>query len=452
MTTLVTDPQQTTTAPPTGGPIARVVAVSMTTGLIGALLVTLVVFAGRRESTILGSALLAFGAGWALLAFLSTRMTNQPQRWAIVPAVAMSATGAALLAFGPGDGVLAGLGWVWPPAVLCLAIWMERRARQQLRTGARTWLVYPVLGFLTLSALGGAYETVRASADSRSIATPGRLVDIGGRSLHLQCSGSGSPVVVLSNGLGEHSPDWAWITAQVSRTTTVCAYDRAGQAWSDEPSAAPDGVHTADDLHALLHRAGLPGPYVIAGHSTGGLYAQVFADRYPDEVAGMVLLDSLTPRAMTALPWYPRFYATFRRASALLPSFARIGVGQLGYASAGSTLPSAARRAEHAIATSARDERSQRDEFAALRATFSQAQHLTTLADVPLAVITAGKELKSGWVSEQLRMAALSTNSVQRTAPVTHGEMIQVRTASEVSSTAIVAVVKAARTHGKVQI
>jgi pimeloyl-ACP methyl ester carboxylesterase len=429
------------------GSIARVVAVSILTGLTGALFLTLVVFAGASESTILGSALLAFSTGWAMLGRLSVRKTAQPQRWAMVPATAMAVTGAAVLAFAPGDGVLTALGWVWPPALLVLAVWTARQGRQHLHTRARAWLVFPVVSFLALSAIGGAYETLRVSADSRAIHAPGRLVDIGGRTLHLQCSGSGSPVVVLSSGLGEHSTSWSWITADVSSTTTVCAYDRAGQVWSDDSSAAPDGVAIARDLHALLHAAGLPAPYVIVGHSTGGLYSQVFADRYPSEVAGMVLLDSLTPRAMTALPKYPGFYAMFRRGSALLPSLARIGATQLIYRSAGSTLPPSAQQAEHAIASSPREQRSARAEFVALRPTFTQAQRLSSLGDVPLAVITAGVDMAPGWTAEQLRMSRLSTNSVQRTVPLTHEGMIVERDGSAVSSAAIVAVAQAVRAH-----
>jgi pimeloyl-ACP methyl ester carboxylesterase len=447
MTTVLaaTDPRSAVASE--SGPIARVVAISLLTGLITALLLTLVVFAGAGESTILGSALLAFATGWALLARWSARRTGQPQRWAIVPAGAMAATGAAVLGLAPGDSALTALGWVWPPALLVLAVWTARQARQHLHTRARTWLVLPVVGSLALSALGGAYETVRLSADSRSIHAPGRIVDIGGRNLHLQCSGTGSPVVVLSSGLGEHSTSWSWITAEVSKTTTVCAYDRAGQVWSDDSSVAPDGVAIARDLHAILHAAGLAAPYVMVGHSTGGLYTQVFADRYPSEVAGMVLLDSLTPRAMTALPHYPAFYNTFRRASALLPTLARIGATQLIYRTAGSTLPPPARRAEHAIASSPREQRSARAEFVALRATFTQAQRLASLGDKPLAVITSGVDMAPGWAAEQLRMSRLSTSSVRRTVPFTHEGMIVERAGASVSSAAIAEVVQAVRTH-----
>jgi pimeloyl-ACP methyl ester carboxylesterase len=451
MTSVVlTEASASSRSAPTGS-LGKVVAVSLAGGLAAALVLTLVVFAGAGESTILGAALLAFGGGWAALAHLSTRLTAQPQRWAWVPAAAMSATGLALLVLSPGDDTLTALGWVWPPALLVLTIWSQRRAHRQLRSRTGTLLVYPVLAALTLSAVGGGYETVRLSADS-SLAAPGRIVDVGGRGLHVQCSGSGLPVVVLANGLGEHSPHWSWIRATVSRTTTVCAYDRAGQAWSDASSEPADGQHIAQDLRALLTAAGLPGPYVLAGHSTGGLYAQVFAARYPDAVAGMVLLDSLTPRAMTALPSYPGFYAMFRRASALLPSLARTGAGQVAFAAAGSSLPPEARRAERAIATSPREQRSGHHEFRGLRATFAQAQELTSIGDLPLAVVTANRGMQDGWLPEQRRMATLSTNAVHSSVPATHESLIHDRADSSYASGAVTAVVRAVRTGSRVEL
>jgi hypothetical protein len=150
---------------------------------------------------------------------------------------------------------------------------------------------------------------------------------------------------------------------------------------------------------------------------------------------------------MTALPKYPGFYAMFRRGSAMLPSLARIGATQLFHLSDGSTLPPSAGRAEHAIASSPREQRSARAEFVALRATFIQAQRLSSIGDVPLAVITAGVDMAPGWPAEQLRMSHLSTNSVQRTVPLTHEGMIVERDGSAVSSAAIVAVAQAVRTH-----
>ena len=164
----------------------------------------------------------------------------------------------------------------------------------------------------------------------------------------------------------------------------------------------------------------------------------------------MVLLDSLTPRAMTALPTYPTFYASFRRASGLMPTLARMGVGQLVFRSAGSTLPPSVRHAERAFATSPREQRLQRDELAALPVTFQQAQRLSTLGDIPLAVLTAGDGMQAGWLAEQRRMATLSSNSLQRTARLEHSALVQERAGAAASSDAIASVVKAVRTGGRV--
>src|SRR5215831_18407903 len=127
------------------------------------------------------------------------------------------------------------------------------------------------------------YESVALAHDQRTYVMPGRSYDVGGYRLHLNCTGSGSPTVVLQSGLGEPSPMWSRIAPAVAHTTRVCAYDRAGQGWSDDAPRPQDALQVADDLHTLLGRAGERGPYVLAGHSTGGAYAMTFAARYPRE-------------------------------------------------------------------------------------------------------------------------------------------------------------------------
>ena len=131
---------------------------------------------------------------------------------------------------------------------------------------------------------------------------------------------------MLFNGLGEFSASWARITDPVSATTRVCAYDRAGQGWSDDVASPQDGVTAARDLHALLAAAGEHGPYVLVGHSIGGPYAMTYAAPYPEQVAGMVLLDSSSPQQFTAVPAYPTQYAVMRRGLAILPTLARVGL------------------------------------------------------------------------------------------------------------------------------
>src|SRR4051794_28912441 len=118
------------------GPIRRVIAGSLLTGVVLAAVLPLVVFGSGSESVISGSALLGFAAGWAMLAVLSTRMTTQPQRWAWVPAAVLAATGLGLLVTAPGDRVLTAVGWVWPPLLLALALWMGVRVHRVLAAGS----------------------------------------------------------------------------------------------------------------------------------------------------------------------------------------------------------------------------------------------------------------------------------------------------------------------------
>ena len=122
-------------------------------------------------------------------------------------------------------------------------------------------------------------------------APPGKLVDIGGYSLHLNCTGKKGPTVVLIAGGGDFSFDWNLVQPGVSSFARVCSYDRAGLAWSDPGPTPRTMLQDAYELHALLRAAGIKAPYVLAGHSIGGLIARVYAGQYPREVGAMVLVD-----------------------------------------------------------------------------------------------------------------------------------------------------------------
>ncbi len=136
--------------------------------------------------------------------------------------------------------------------------------------------------------LGGLAAAQQGSAP----VAPGRLVNLGGFQVHIYCLGRSRPPVILLHGLGDYSFDWAFVQAAVAERTDTCAYDRPGQAWS-EPGPAPRGVKTsAHELHLLLQRSNIKGPYILVGHSWGGLIARMYAHEYQKEVAGMVLVDS----------------------------------------------------------------------------------------------------------------------------------------------------------------
>ena len=437
--------------PPAAGrarvPFAVVVAVAMLSGLAITLLLVLVVVAGASEPVITGAALVGLASGWALLAVLTTRWTDQPQRWAVVPAAVMGTTGAALLVLTPGIGALGAAGWVWPPAALVLAVWMARAASRATTGGAR-WLLYPVIALVTVTAVGGAVETVTLARDHGRFEMTGALYDVGGHRLHLTCTGTGSPTVVLENGLNEISPLWSGITAQVSRTTRVCAYDRAGQGWSDDADGPQDGREVAADLHALLARAGEHGPYVLAGHSSGGTLAMTYAARYPAQVAGLVLLDSSSPHQYTDQPDFAGTFAMMRRLLPVMPALGRVGALHLIPASTATALSPEAAAEVRAFATSPRGATNMRDEQAQLLAVFRQAQALTSFDPKPLAVVTARENADGtkGWAAAQNRMAALSTNSTHWTADTTHVGLLDDANGSTHSVRAITAVVTAVRT------
>jgi pimeloyl-ACP methyl ester carboxylesterase len=435
-----------TTEPAVRGPIVRVVLGSLVTGVAAAAVATLIVFAGAAEHVITGSALLAFAAGWAMLAVLSTRLTSQPQRWAYVPASVMAVVGFGVIAFAPGNAALTHSGWVWPPVMLVLAGWMGIQLRRAL-AGRVRWLLYPVIGALALASVGGATETFVLHHEAVSMAMPGTSYDIGGRRLHMHCTGSGGPTVVLESGLGEVSSNWARIAPVVAATTRVCAYDRAGQGWSDDAASPEDGLAVARDLHALLAVSGERTPVVLVGHSIGGIYAMTYATQYPDEVAGMVLLDSSTPYQFD-LPGYAGIYTMLQRGYGVAPSLARLGIGLLVPGSMMSNLPSPAGAQVATFAISPRGLRNARNELSELPAAFDQAKALHTLDGKPLAVVTATGSLHDtkGWSAAQDRLAALSTNNSHRIVDATHAGLLDDERAALASTSAITAVVAAVRT------
>lgn len=136
---------------------------------------------------------------------------------------------------------------------------------------------------------------------------PGRLIDVGGHRLHLDCRGSGLPAVVIDVGAGAWSIFVRHIQEQLAGEAQVCTYDRAGMGWSDPGPAPRTNKQMAEELHTLLRRAGVPAPYVLVGHSLGGLNVRVFARNHPSEVAGLVLVESAHENQWNRLP--PEAYA-----------------------------------------------------------------------------------------------------------------------------------------------
>src|SRR5829696_4593419 len=189
---------------------------------------------------------------------------------------------------------------------------MSGVTRRQLRTPLRKeWSMRSparlvvILLLASLILLGGPFRAAAQNATPAAVGpgaspAPGRSLegtfDVGGRRLFLSCTGTGSPTVVLEAAGTTDSSTWGPIWVDIAGATRVCRYDRAGLGRSDP---APAGVRTVqdsvDDLHALLDEAGVPGPYVLAGHSVGGLVVRLYASIYPEDVAGLVLIDGQPP-------------------------------------------------------------------------------------------------------------------------------------------------------------
>lgn len=150
-----------------------------------------------------------------------------------------------------------------------------------------------LLIFLVVAMAAGAiYQAAASASDNKKYPAPGKLYDTGDYRLHLYCTGEGSPTVILEAGAASPALVWYLVQEEIAKSTRVCSYDRAGFGWS-EPAPTPlSSEQVATALHQLLKTAEVPDPYVLVGHSDGGIYVRSFAYKYPSEVAGMVLVDS----------------------------------------------------------------------------------------------------------------------------------------------------------------
>ena len=146
-----------------------------------------------------------------------------------------------------------------------------------------------------LIVCGVAYQQLGLRGDERRFPPPGRMIDVGGYRLHLYETGAGSPSVVLESGISASSLNWRTVQAEVTKFARVCSYDRAGLGWSDLCDQACTPMSLAVQLRTLLQHAEVPPPFILVGHSFGGLVVRAFASKFPNETAGMVLVDPLDP-------------------------------------------------------------------------------------------------------------------------------------------------------------
>lgn len=193
-----------------------------------------------------------------------------------------------------------------PSLILCvgiLAIWYCLRrliTRSRKSTGKAQQSMERVV--LSLVAIVAMVVTLSSTINAINVLLfrphdrpPGSIYVVNGHKMHIDCTGSGSPTLVLEAGLGNDWFIWSKVQPELSRTTRVCSYDRAGYGYSDPQPGPRDADHIAEELHSLLFQAQVTGRIVLMAHSLGGLFIRDYASRYPDEIAGLIFVDAVTP-------------------------------------------------------------------------------------------------------------------------------------------------------------
>jgi len=262
---------------------------------------------------------------------------------------------------------------------------------------------------LVLALAGAIFESRAEAADAQAYPPPGQMVDVGGFRLHLNCTGSGSPTVVIDTGFGDASAGWGWVQPEVAKTTRICTYDRAGMGWSEARPQPRTARELAKELHTLLANANEPGPFVLVGHSLAGYSMRVYAHDYPEEVAGLVLID---PQNLSTSGVATPQPAPKPGKISLLSLIARAGLVRL-LSGVNQTLPPQDQQAYKALSVTPRWVQTALDEARGMTEGGAQARAVTTLGDLPLIVLSRGKDMDADSAASQARYLQLSTDSQQ---------------------------------------
>lgn len=248
--------------------------------------------------------------------------------------------------------------------------------------------------------------------EKNRLVPPGVMVDVGGFCLHAIVRGQGTPTVVFESGLGGCALQFGPLQRAVSAYTRTVAYDRAGQAWSEVSPNTRTPSNIGGELRTMLSRLNIEPPYVWVGHSFGGLLARMYAGMYPEETAGVVLLDSSNVEQYASFPSMDKAVSQLANGVRLLKLLGRLGLGkQLTKMSLGSALNSLPKDELHAFLT-ATSQPNHNDtmlsEFSQHRFYFGPTSEVPrSLGDVPVLIITAGKSVSGkakfgGMTADQL--------------------------------------------------
>lgn len=286
------------------------------------------------------------------------------------------------------------------------------------------WTGMGAAGLIVVVLIGGrSYQLIAEKKDRERFPPPGELVDVDGHKMHIYCQGEGSPTLVIEQGLNNASVSWWFVNQRLAERTRTCAYDRLGLGWSDPVDELTPAAMVASNLHQLLMKAGIDDDLILVGWSAGGIYVRAFYHRYPDQVKGMVLVDSAHEQQASRLPGYPGPHLETGRTRLLghlapfgllrLTGFYESGVAQLPIGEEGKALTLALLNQSYAL-------RTQANEIDSILEDQVDGQPPKPLGDLPLTVISRGKPvsddepLPAGVTVELVRQQQVVWNDMQR--------------------------------------
>ena len=297
--------------------------------------------------------------------------------------------------------------------------------------------LFACIGLLVIASVAGAsYQWLATRRDFVAYPLPGRLVDVGSHRLHIWCTGSGTPAVVLDSGLGGSFVDWSYVQPEVAGFTTACSYDRAGMGYSDPGPFPRTAQQIAGELAVLLERAGIPGPVVLAGASLGGFNVRVLASTRPDRVAGLILVDASHETQRADIPRIARF----------VPTLSTLGILRIAGVSFGQQPSSVAphvRDSARVIGFRTANNRAAASELLNIAVSQTQVKASRRKLNVPVVVLTAGRNTDPEWRRMQRDQVGLSDRGCQIVA-VGAGHVISLSQPGTVAK-AIRAIVEATR-------
>jgi pimeloyl-ACP methyl ester carboxylesterase len=247
-------------------------------------------------------------------------------------------------------------------------------------------LLQQLTALVLVSCLMPATSAFAAVGVTQLSSQPGRLVDIGTHRLHIWCVGSGQPTVVIDSGLGGNSLEWIRVQRSLAPNVRVCSYDRAGYGWSEPGPLPRTSSRIVDELFTLLKNADIAGPYVLVGHSFGGYTMQLFANRYPSETAGLVLVDSSHPEQ------FERFLAPPIRVN-LAPSGRNRIMMLSPTPPVPENLPDEVKSLVRMLNLKGEARAAMGHELLDFRLSAQQVRNASDLPDVPMVVLTRGKRV-----------------------------------------------------------